>query len=412
MEARRAERQGVFARQRPHHQRHVRRLRRAPHRRPGLHVDRHHELAVDLGAARPHQLGEREPGQRFGVHLGDRAHGGRGRRGAAQRERRQETGLVVRRIHLQRVEHGGVPHQRRVAVDHRRQHRVVAHEVVAEHDSRHVHGVGRPLARRHDAHERLVRMPERRMDDVQMPVRHGHVHRLADDRAGRMERTRHVGEAMQVLEVGERAVAPDVVEIAHERRAVHRHEDGAVAAHAHRAGRVAGVHRVALRDQADELHQLAAADPDAESLDVRAGGLPHCRRLVVAELDADVLQDPAGLFVDELDRFVGQDVIDRNPADQGGKRRGRRCPLAATGVAAAPAGGMGRGHWRGTRRSSGPVPMLVNAGESLAAGLTAGAAECDDPSQANEARHPQMPQSQPQFQRITHHIRARSQRRG
>src|SRR5690606_32104564 len=54
------------------------------------------------------------------------------------------------------------------------------------------------------------------------------------------------------------------------------------------------------------------ADANAQAVDVGSGSLPHCRSLGVAKLDADLLEDAAGLLVHEFDRLVGNDLVDRD----------------------------------------------------------------------------------------------------
>ena len=183
METRRAPGQPVFPRQRTHQIHHLRRFRRAAHRSAGLHVHRNHELPVDLRRSRTQKLREGHAGQRFGVHLRHRADRGCRRRSAAQGEGRQDQGLVVTRIDLHRVQHGGVPDERRVAVGDRRQHGIVADIVLAEHDAGHRHRVFGTVLRRDDAHEGLVGMLQCGLDDVKVPLGHRDIHRLADDRA-------------------------------------------------------------------------------------------------------------------------------------------------------------------------------------------------------------------------------------
>ena len=65
-----------------------------------------------------------------------------------------------------------------------------------------------------------------RIDDVEMALRHRHVHRLADHAAGMVQLRRHVGELDEILQVFQRAVAALVLEVAHEGRAVGRREHG------------------------------------------------------------------------------------------------------------------------------------------------------------------------------------------
>ena len=75
------------------------------------------------------------------------------------------------------------------------------------------------------AHERLVAVADVRIDHVEVALVHRHVDRLADRPAAVVEVRAHVRELHEVAEVLDRAVAPAVVEVADERRAVVRGED-------------------------------------------------------------------------------------------------------------------------------------------------------------------------------------------
>ena len=71
------------------------------------------------------------------------------------------------------------------------------------------------------------------MDDMEMPLRYGDFHRLADDRAGGVQRRRHVRELVEIIEILERPVAALIVEIADIGGPIHRHEDRVLAADRH-----------------------------------------------------------------------------------------------------------------------------------------------------------------------------------
>ena len=149
-----------------------------------------------------------------------------------------------------------------------------------------------------------------------MPLRDRDVDRLADHRTGVVHGRRHVGELVELVEVGERAVAPLVVEVVDERRAVSRRECDLVAADLGIALGIARVHREAARVLADQRHQQLARDPHPEALDLGAGVPPHLSSLGVAELDPDLLEDRERGLVDQLEAFLVQHLIDRDAARQ------------------------------------------------------------------------------------------------
>ena len=238
---------------------------------PGLHRHRGEEVAVDHRAARPAELGERDPGERLGVELRDRAHRRGGRVGAGQHEGRDHHRLARARVDLERAQHGLVPDQRRIAVDQRDHHRVPVDEVLAEQDARHPQRVRGALGRGHRAHEGLVGVLDRAVGDVQMALGNRDVDRLADHRPGVVHRGRHVGELVELVEVLKRAVAPLVVEVIDEGRAVSRCKRDLVAADLGIAQRIARVHREAARVPRDQPHQQLARDPHPVALDLGAG---------------------------------------------------------------------------------------------------------------------------------------------
>ena len=68
------------------------------------------------------------------------------------------------------------------------------------------------------------------VDHVEVPLVDGHVDRLAHRSAGVVEPRGRVRELHEVAEVLDRAVAPTLVEVAHERGAVRGREDRPLAA--------------------------------------------------------------------------------------------------------------------------------------------------------------------------------------
>ena len=161
------------------------------------------------------------------------------------------------------------------------------------------------------------------------------------------------------------AVAPLALEIEHVGRSVHGHEDRVAPADRDGALRVAGVHGVFGGDLADQLHELGAIDPHPVAIDRRAGLAPHGDRLVVAELDADFLEDLAGFVVDELDRFVRHDVVERDAALEHRERRDGCGPqLPPSFAPAGPPGG------RGGDRSGIDQFLDVHHGDILAGSAT------------------------------------------
>ncbi len=129
-----------------------------------------------------------------------------------------------------------------------------------------------------------------------------------------------------MLEVLDGRIAAAVVEIAHEGRAIDRREDRGVAADLHVALRVAGVLDVLLRGRLlDDRARETAREADAGALHIGAGLLPQLERLrLVAELDADFLQDGVGIALDDAEALFVQHRHQRNLADDIGVLDDRR----------------------------------------------------------------------------------------
>lgn len=106
-----------------------------------------------------------------------------------------------------------------------------------------------------------------------------------------MQRRRHECQLVEIVQILELAVSAVVVEVANIRRAIHRYENGILAADADRAlgiARVEGEFRWHLGDQS---HQQVPVDPDAGVLYIGPGCLPHFNGFVVAKLAAHLFQD-------------------------------------------------------------------------------------------------------------------------
>ena len=219
-------------------------------------------------------------------------------------------------------------------------------EVVGpEREARHLDGVAGPLRRRHRAHERLVAVADVRIDHVEVALVDRHVDRFADRPAAVMQMRRQVGQLHEVAEVLDRAVAPAVVQVAHERRAVVRGEDRRVAADPDVVRLVPGVlDELARRGCLDDLAAHPAREAHALALDVGSAVAQDAERLgVVAELDADLLEDRVGVVLDGREALLVENLErlerpreERRPLDVGVEPGG----LAGRAAAASPAVGV------------------------------------------------------------------------
>ena len=204
-----------------------------------------------------------------------------------------------------------VEHQRRVHVDVAHDHAVVLEEPVVEHEPRHLDRVEGPFGGGDGSEQRLRAVAEVHGQHVEVALVDGHVGGFADDEAGVVGVLEGLVDLHQAFEVGHRAVAPAVVEVADEGHAVARGEHGVVPADGDRAFRVAGV--------LDELPWCAAGDDvldeprvEAHPLAVDVGaGLPEQVEggVIAPDFDADLGEDPVGVLLDEVEAALCEQVV-------------------------------------------------------------------------------------------------------
>ena len=193
------------------------------------------------------------------------------------------------------------------------------------------------------AHERPVRVADVAVDHLEMALVDGQVDRLAQRAAAVVERVARVGQLHEVAEVLDRGVAPALVEVVDERRAVGRHEDHVRVADLDAAGRVAGTLGEDARGRGlDERAAHAAREADPLAFDVGAGGAEDLGRLgEVDDLDADLLEEGVGVGLDLLEA-LGRDDLDRRQLPGQVRQRVHRAgeALALSRGPTAPHGGV------------------------------------------------------------------------
>ena len=187
------------------------------------------------------------------------------------------------------------------------------------------------------AHERPVRVADVAVDHLEVALVDRQVDRLAQRPAAVVERPARVGELHEVAEVLDRGVAPPLVEVVDERRAVGRHEDHVRVADLHAPGGVAGQ----LREQArrrglDQRAAHPAREPDPRAVHVGAGVPEDPDRIrEVDDLDPDLLEERVRVRFD-LFETAGRDDLDRGKvAGEVGQRV--HGPRQAFGLAGCPA---------------------------------------------------------------------------
>ncbi len=248
------------------------------------------------------------------------------------------------RVGLRGAEHARIPDQRRIGVDEAGQHRVVAHELLAEQKLADAHAVLGPFGLGDRAHERLVRIFEMRVHHLEMPLVDRQVDRLAHRAAGMMDVGAHIGELDEILEVFERPVAAALVEVVDERRAVVGREHHRVAADDHVALGIARVLHILRRRRHAELTRQTARKAHPLALDVAAGAAKEIERAgKVAKLDADLLQQRLGVALDRCEALLADHFGERDLAGDVGDRRvrtmGARRSPRLTAASRLPGGG-------------------------------------------------------------------------
>ena len=109
----------IFTRQRAHQIHHLRGLGRAAHRRARLHVDRDHELPIDMRRPGRTSCVKARPASASALTCATAPTDEAEVDAPHKREGREDHRLIMARIDLHRIEHGDVPDQRRVAVGDR-----------------------------------------------------------------------------------------------------------------------------------------------------------------------------------------------------------------------------------------------------------------------------------------------------
>ena len=161
-----------------------------------------------------------------------------------------------------------------------------------------------------------------RRDHVEMPLADRNVDRLADCAAGMVQPGDSIGKLHEILEVGERAVAPAAVDVLHERRAVGRRKRHIVPAEVKRSLRIARVLHESARGGCENRPQESGRKANAFAIDVRAGVAPQPQRLVVAaEVHADILQDGVRRRLDADEVFLAEKLDGRDLAPDAGNDR-------------------------------------------------------------------------------------------
>jgi hypothetical protein len=150
-----------------------------------------------------------------------------------------------------------------------------------------------------------------------------------------MQARQHVHEFRQLVEVLDCAVTAPALEIAHERRAVDWREHLRSAADVYAA---LGVTRVLGEFGGRSLAPFPCdtlVEAHARALDVGARFAPNFERLrVIAELEADFLDDPVGLLFELDQAFFAEELVERDLALDVRGCGGLRARAFAAGAAA------------------------------------------------------------------------------
>jgi hypothetical protein len=255
------------------------------------------------------------------------AAGGHRAHGATEDGRRYTDALIGFSIDPQSARHGLVVDQRRVHVDVALDDGIGIDKGIAKDQPHHGDGIAGTVRRGDAAHERLCRKCQVGQHHVQVALVDGHIDGLANRAAGMMQPRRHPGELDEIPEVFQRGIAPTLVQIGHEGRAVSRHQDEVIAAKLNRHARFAAMKQEAGRRVGTEFAHVARLEPDAATVNPGAS-LPEQveRDFVAAKLDADAVEDPVCLLLDQCERrLIQQPVGGNDAAEAAAIQPNRRC---------------------------------------------------------------------------------------
>ena len=297
-------------------------FRRAEDRRAALQIDVGLKGAIDHRRARLNHLRQDDAGQRLGVELGQRAAHRRRRHGPRQDEGRDDQCLARLGIDLERRQHAVVQPARAGDVDQREQRRLAADGVGAVENLRHAHAVGGVGPAGDRPHEGLVAVLDVAVDHVQVARVRGQVRRLDNGAARVVDVRAEIGELDEVLEVAQRGLAPAARQVIDIGRAVDRRKGDVLAADDHAARRITRQLRKLGRRHAHILGDELAVEKDRRPLDDGAMRGKHSQRLIVVEVDADLLEDAHGGVVDLVQRLFADQLVDGQVVD--GLRHGLR----------------------------------------------------------------------------------------
>ena len=272
----------------------------------------------------------------------DRGHG------AGQRERREHDHLIAPRHLDDPLQHRRVEPERRGRVDDREQRRLALKRLVvdAAGDLHHLDRVQIALAPEAIGVDRLVGQGQHVEQRVEMADGGVNVDRLDRIAAPEMDRIEALAEADEVLEVAFVSLPPPARAVERIGRARHRSERDVSPADHEIAGRVARVQREFLRRQPDVGFDQRRIEPNPPRgrIDVGAGVAQHRARLVMQEVDADLLQDRERGLMDRFELVAGDEVErrERRLRLAGRRRRGSSAALdraPASGAAPVSCGG-------------------------------------------------------------------------
>ena len=285
----------------------MRSLGRAECGRAAVHVDGGDESPHDHRRPGADQLAIGDARQRLGQDLCQRACYTHRRHGPPDDKGRNDTGLIVLGIDLERAHHHIVERHRRVDVDERGHHRVFLHEVLTEQDTAHVDGILRPAGFGHRSHEGFVAQRHMGMQHIKVTFVHRDICRLAYRPPRVMQPLGHIAQFHELLEIRHRGIAPPPCGIAHEGRAIDGGEDKVPPPDYHIPITVACHLGDRRRRGGTKLACQPPWDTHPLPLNIGPGLTPERQCLgVVGKVHADLFQHRIGVLLDDLQRLFGQ----------------------------------------------------------------------------------------------------------
>ena len=180
-----------------------------------------------------------------------------------------------------------------------------------------------------------------------MPLVNRDIRRLADSPAGMVQPLRHIGQLHEFLKIRDGGVAAASVGVAHEGRTIDWGENEGLAADFDIAVAIAGDLCKPGRRGRTQFARQPARNSDSLAFNLGPRLFPALQSFrTINEIDADFFQNRFGVVLDNLERFLVQNLEIRNiTLDKSGGFDCARCAFGTAGGSATTSGTTGGSCW-------------------------------------------------------------------